>query len=347
MSRVSLVAPRGVLRSGWHAVVGDYARAGGFTPRGDRLWVADSAGGVTVLDAITGAPRWRQPALLPGGILAAALHPAGEVLAIGGAEGRILWVALADGRVQRSLEPGRGWVEHLDWSPSGARLAAGQTKYAVVWDTAGDEAFRSPAHPSTVSALLWSGEDELATACYGRVTFFDLPREREGQRLEWRGSLVAMVYSHRAGVVACGSQDNTVHFWRRASGQDSMMSGYSAKPVALAFDDAGTLLATGGGNTVTVWNFGADGPEGTEPGLLDLHREPVTALSFAPGSSRLAVGSRDGGVSVWILGREGDGVCAGAAALDHAVAHVCWRPDGRALAALDAGGGVHAWRVGE
>ena len=56
-----------------------------------------------------------------------------------------------------------------------------------------------------------------------------------------------MVLSPDGGIVACGSQDNSVHFWRRSTGQDSEMFGYPGKPSALAFDDTGTLLATGGG----------------------------------------------------------------------------------------------------
>ena len=56
-------------------------------------------------------------------------------------------------------------------------------------------------------------------------------------------------------IVACGSQDNTVHFWRRSSGKDSMMSGYAGKPSALALSASGILLATGGGQDVTVWSF--------------------------------------------------------------------------------------------
>ena len=68
-----------------------------------------------------------------------------------------------------------------------------------------------------------------------------------------------MVLSPDGDIVACGSQDNSVHFWRRSSGQDSMMSGYRGKPSALAFDSSGMLLATSGGESATVWCFEGDG----------------------------------------------------------------------------------------
>ena len=188
--------------------------------------------------------------------------------------------------------------------------------------------------------------EELATACYGRVTFFDAPTGELRQKLEWKGSLVSMVLSPDGDIVACGSQDNSVHFWRRSTEQDSMMSGYPGKPSALAFDDTGTLLATGGGEAVTVWSFQGNGPEGTRPGVLELHVQPVTTLAFARRGMRLASAARDGAVAVWSLRRDGEGDPIGAAVVAGLVAELYWRPDGRALAALDARGGVTVWRIG-
>ena len=123
------------------------------------------------------------------------------------------------------------------------------------------------------------------------------------------------------------------------------MSGYPAKPSALAFDDTGTLLATGGGEAVTVWSFQGRGPEGTRPGVLEFHVQPITTLSFAPGAMRLVSGGRDGAVVVWSLQRDGEGDPIGVAVVAGAVAELYWRPDRRALAALDAQGGVTVWRV--
>ena len=124
-----------------------------------------------------------------------------------------------------------------------------------------------------------------------------------------------------------------------------MMSGYPSKPSALAFNADGTLLATGGGEAVTVWSFRADGPEGTRPRALDLHAQPVTTLDFGRHSTVLASGGRDGAVIVWSLEDHEESAPTGAATLADAVAELYWRPDGRALAALDAHGGVTVWRV--
>ncbi len=346
MFDLSVGSPRGALRRGWSAAVGDYAIAGGWSLRGEVLMVGEAAGGVYAFDGKSGAAAWERRGVHEGGVLAVAIHPSGTAFATAGQDSRVLIWSAAEGQVSRAIDVGSGWVENVAWSPDGQWLAASCSRQVRTYGADGAEVWRSDDHPSTVSAIAWSSVGELATACYGRVTFFDAPTGELRQKLEWQGSLVSMVLSSDGDIVACGSQDNSVHFWRRSTEQDSMMSGYPAKPSALAFDDTGTLLATGGGEAVTVWSFHGSGPEGTRPGVLELHVQPVTTLAFAPNAMRLASGGRDGTVVVWSLQRDGEGELIGAAVVAGAVAELYWRPDGRALAALDARGGVTVWRIG-
>ena len=347
MSDLKLDSPVGVLRRNWSAAVGDYAIAGGWTLRGEALVVGDAAGGVYAFDGKSGATIWTKSGVHEGGLLAVAIHPTRPVFATAGQDGRVLVWSAADGQVSRAIEVGNGWVENLAWSPDGKWLAASCSRQVHLYGADGANVWRSHDHPSTVSAIAWSGTEELATACYGRVTFFAARTGKLRQKLEWMGSLVSMVLSPDGDIVACGSQDNSVHFWRRSTERDSMMSGYPAKPSALAFDGTGTLLATGGGEAVTVWSFRGSGPEGTRPGVLELHVQTVTALAFARRGMRLASGARDGGVVVWSLKRDGQGGPIGVAPVADVVGALYWRPDGRALAALDAQGGATVWRVRE
>ena len=125
------------------------------------------------------------------------------------------------------------------------------------------------------------------------------------------------------------------------------MQGYPGKPSALAFDGTNTLLATSGGLAVTVWSFQGNGPEGTSPSSLELHVRPITTLAFSMRGRRLASGGRDGGVAIWSLKENGEGGVAGAAIVSDVIANLAWRPDDRALAALDSGGWSHrlaSWR---
>ena len=339
--------PKGVLRPGWSAAVGDYAIAGGWTLSGEALVVGDAAGGVYAFDGKSGATVWAEHGVHEGGVLAVAMHPNRPAFATTGQDGRVLVWDAAEGRVSHAINVGNGWVENVAWSPDGKWLATSCSRQVHVYGADGAEVWRSDDHPSTVSAIAWSGAEELATACYGRVAFFDAFTGELRQKLEWIGSLVSMVLSPDGDIVACGSQDNSVHFWRRSTEQDSMMEGYPAKPSALAFDDTGTLLATSGGEAVTVWSFRGSGPEGTQPGVLEYHDQPVTTLAFARRGMRLASGSRDGSVVVWSLKRNGQGDAIGVAPVADVVGALYWRPDGRALAALDAQGGATAWRVGD
>ena len=346
MSDLNDGSPKGVLRQGWSAEVGDYAIAGGWSRRGETLVVGDAEGGVYALDGKSGATAWAQPGVHEGGVLSMAIHPDGTAFATAGQDGRALIWDAAEGQVNRTLDVGSGWVENVAWSPDGQWLAVSCSRQVRVYGPDGAEVWQSDDHPSTVSAIAWPGAGELATACYGRVSFFDASTGELRQKLEWQGSLVSMAMSPDGGIVACGSQDNSVHFWRRATAQDSMMSGYPGKPSALAFDDTGTLLATGGGEAVTVWSFHRKGPEGTVPGVLAFHVQPITSLAFAPTGMRLASGGRDGAAVVWSLQRNGKGGPTGAAAVAAPVAELFWRPDGGALAALDARGGVTVWQIG-
>ena len=346
MSDLIVDNPRGVLRRGWSAEVGDYAITGGWCQQGEMLMVGDAEGSVYALDGKSGTTAWERGRVHEGGLLAMAVHPSETDLATAGQDGRVLIWNSAEGQASRIIDVGSGWVENVAWSPDGQWLAASCSRQVCVYGADGAEVWRSEDHPSTVSAIAWSRAGELATACYGRVTFFDATTGELRQKMEWQGSLVSMVLSSDGGIVACGSQDNTVHFWRRSTEQDSMMSGYPGKPSALAFDDAGAVLATGGGEAVTVWSFHKGGPEGTTPGVLEFHVQPITTLAFAPGAMRLASGGRDGAVVVWSLQKSGKGSPIGAAVVPGAVAESYWRPDGRALAALDARGGVTVWRIG-
>ena len=345
MSDLNFRSPKGVLRRGWSAVVGDYAIAGGWTLRGEALVVGDAAGGVYAFDGKSGATIWAQRGVHEGGVLAVAMHPNRPAFATAGQDGRVLVWNAAEDRVRLAIDVGNDWVENVAWSPDGKWLAASCSRQVHVYGADGVRIWGSHDQPSTVSAIAWAGTGELATACYGRVTFFDAFTGKLRQKLEWRGSLVSMVLSPDGDIVACGSQDNSVHFWRRSTGEDSMMSGYPGKPSSLAFDDTGTLLATSGGEAVTVWSFWGSGPEGTRPGVLIHHVQAVTALAFARRGMRLASGARDGVVIVWSLGRDGQGDPIGAAPVAGVVGSLYWRPDGRALAALDAQGGATAWRV--
>ena len=343
MPGVKPFTPKGMLQEGWTAEVDDYAILCGWVLQGNSLLVGDAAGGLYLFEGKSGNIIWQQKNIHEGGLLAMSIHPEGHVFATAGQDGRVLIWKSKEGELIKALEIGKGWVEHLKWSSDGSLLAVVFSRRVFIFNDKGQEQWLTDEHPSTVSAIAWSQSNELATACYGYVTFFDVVRKKVNQKLEWQGSLVSMVLSSDGDIVACGSQDNSVHFWRRATAKDAEMTGYPGKPTQLAFDQTGTLLATGGSDQVTVWSFLGDGPEGTLPGQLALHPEPISSLAFSHRERLLASGSRDGSVFVWFLQTNGDGDPVGGAFVGDRVEAIAWRPDDCALASINAKGVIAVW----
>ena len=344
MPDIEPFAPQGMLHEGWSSQVSDYAIVCGWDLSGEIFIVGDVAGGLYAFDGNTGNTIWQKENIHKGGLLAMSISPVGDFFATSGQDGFVKIWSCHKGEELKSTEIAKGWVEHLMWSLNGNFLAAACSKNVYVLNLDGLEIWRSEDHSSTVSAIAWSKKDELVTASYGHVYFFDVLNNNLNQKFEWQGSLVSLKLSPDGDIVACGSQDNSVHFWRRSTGEDTEMRGYPAKPSDLSFDNTGTLLATGGSPTVTVWSFQGDGPEGTIPGELGHHLEPVTSLSFSNKGLLLASGSRDGSVVVSFLKNNGDGDPVGAAFAGDSVSAISWKPDDTALAAVNAKGKVYVWK---
>ncbi len=344
MPDIEPFSPRGMFHEGWTAEVNDYAIACGWALKGKQFIVGDVAGGLFAFEGDTGKIIWKKENTHSGGLLAMAIHPEGEIFATSGQDGNVQICNCHEGKVIKTLVLGKGWVEHLKWSNDGLFLAIASSKKVYVFNEIGEEKWFSEDHPSTVSAITWSNKNELATACYGRVTFFDIVNNKTNQKLEWQGSLVSMELSPDGDIVACGSQDNSVHFWRRSTGMDAEMTGYPGKPSHLSFDDSGKLLATSGSERITVWSFIGNGPEGTMPGELCHHTEPISSLAFSNKGMLVASGSRDGSVVASFLKKDGNGDPVGAAFAGDLVGAISWRPDDCALAAVNAKGVVNVWK---
>ena len=343
MPDIEPFSPRGMLHEGWTAQVNDYAIACGWSMKGEIFNVGDVGGGLYAFEGTKGELIWVNENVHHGGLLEMSINPDGDILATSGQDGVVIFRNCRDGKEMHKLQLGKGWVEHLKWSPDGKYLAIAFSKIVYVYNSSGDKIWCSEEHPSTVSDLAWSNKNELATSCYGQVAFFDITNNKVNQKLEWQGSLVSMVISPSGDIVACGSQDNSVHFWRRSTGHDAEMTGYPSKPTNLSFDQSGTLLATGGSERVTVWSFVGNGPEGTIPGELGHHTEPVTSLSFSHKEKLIASGSRDGSVVVSFLQSDGHGNPVGAAFAGDHISTIAWRPDDCALAAVCSKGFIHVW----
>jgi len=327
----------------WARDVGDYVSAGEVSR--DGRWCAVGLGDGRLLGiALDSGRELFCREAHPGGVLELSLAPDGGAVATCGQDAQArVWGA--DGTCLRDLPGGgsAGWVEHVAWAPSGDYVATAAGRTVRVWARAGGAPRLEPAPlASTVSGLAWSADSvDLAAAGYGGVRVWRVGDGAPSRFFPWKGSLVSMAWSPDGAVIACGSQDNSVHFWRLATGQDSEMRGYPCKPRALAWDRASTLLATAGAETVTLWDFTGDGPEGTRPLQLRGHRGVCTRLAFSPRDGTLASGGRDSAVLVWHPRRTTRPLRV--AFLDDEITVLAWHPAASALLGGDAKGNLALW----
>jgi WD40 repeat protein len=327
----------------WRLAVGDYVAAAEISRDGTMCVLGAGNGQVLGLDLKTGKQLFAIHAH-SGGVLGLSLSPDGQKFITCGQEPTAkVWNR--SGELLREL-PGGGpsWVEHVAWAPAGGRLATVAGKKVRVWTVDGEPLVETEPLESTASALAWRADGSgLAAACYGGVHILPFVPGAKVRKLAWKGSLISLAWSPDAKLVACGSQDSSVHFWRLASGQDSQMSGYPFKPKAPAFESESKLLATSGDATVTVWDFRGKGPEGTKPIQLESHKGVCTRLTFSPKKGMLASGSQDTSVLLWEPRRRTKPI--GFAFLEDEITALQWHPEHRGLLGADASGNVALWET--
>lgn len=336
------VGTKHALREAWSASLDDYVTALSLSADGSLAALGTGAGDVCILHTESGQVQSRVLAH-EGGVLALEWSPKARVLASAGQDG-LARLHTAEGASVAEL-PGSAWVEHVAWSPDGKRLATAAGRIVRIWTASGAAELETEPHESTVTGIAWNRRGtELATACYGGVQLFSVASGAFARRLPWRGSLISLARSPNDAVIACGTQESSVHIWRLASGRDSEMSGFPAKPRALAWSSDSALLATGGDTTVTVWSFEGKGPEGKAPTLLVGHQALCTTLAFHPKQARLASGSDDTGVLVWDPRTSTSPL--GFGFLEETATALGWTSGGKLLIGADAVGTVRAWRFG-
>ncbi|KLI05435.1 hypothetical protein ACT17_17520 [Mycolicibacterium conceptionense] len=274
----------------WRANVDDAVVALSAAPDG-RVAVAGAEGSVVLLSADGAVDRRRDVSL---GCLAVAWSPTGKRIAVGSVHG--VDILDTDGNIVGSRHG--GWCSSVAWSADGSRVAAGVGRTGVILDADGNELF-SAERDSTVTAVAWINR-RIATAAYGGVYVYHASAGAAPDILPFTGSLLALAISPDRRWAASGNQDATLHVWRVGRSRGELeMSGYPTKISTLAFSPDSTLLASGGGHDVTVWDFTGPGPRGRTPRVLRAHDDTVTTVVWAPDGELLASAAGDGRVAVW------------------------------------------------
>ncbi|MCE7979553.1 MAG: WD40 repeat domain-containing protein [Caldilinea sp. CFX5] len=337
------------LRSCWQRPLDDHIIALAWSPpAGQWLAAATVSGPIYLIDSEGGEVHRR----LPGhgfGTMALAWHPNGSTLASAGQDGKVRLWDVVSGEQTGELAGGAAWVEHVAWLPAhdnrrAPLLAAAAGRTLRIWDESGELVQEYPKHSSTIAHIQWHApRNELAITSYGLLTVRNPDQPDALRELPWKGSSLVIAWSPDGNYIATGDQDSTVHFWITATGHDLQMWGYPTKVRELAWDHTSRYLATGGSDTVIIWDCGGKGPEGTKPHMLKGHEDTLSVLTYQHKGPLLASGGNDGLVMLWSPLRQKKELCH--VARPAPISQLLWLPDDGRLAAGMANGMVELFIV--
>jgi WD40 repeat protein len=232
----------------------------------------------------------RRVGLHAGAILAAACD--GERIVTGGDDGKVVATDAAGTGTTIAVDPKRRWIDQVAVARGAIAWAAG--KHVFVETGKGDE--RAIDLPSSAGGLAFAPKGfRLAIAHYNGATLWFPNAAAAPERLEWKGSHLAVVFSPDGKFLVTAMQEPTLHGWRLADGRHMRMSGYAGKVRSMAFTADGDWLATGGANQLILWPFaGKDGPLGKEPRMLAPAQALLTTVACHPTQPVVAAGYADG-----------------------------------------------------
>ena len=194
-----------------------------------------------------------------------------------------------------------------------------------------------------VTALAWSQDRQyLAATGQSGIQLFNVAALQSPPRLFQLPENPVYDVAFSADLMGTAQNDGTVRLWDISTGGlRAVLRGHTAPALTVAFNPAGTLLASGGedGN-LFLW----DTANRTQIGpTLAGHTGPITRVAFSPDGTLLASASTDGTIRLW-------NVASGAAGSifsgpKTAVNAIAFSPDGATLASGSQDGTVMLWNV--
>ena len=230
-----------------------------------------------------------------GAALCLTAHPDGGFLS-GGDDGRL--VHTEPGQAPRELFVQKGrWIESVAASSETGLIGCTAGKVAHVFHAGERMSFN---HASTALGLAFDPRGRrLAVAHYnGASLWWTKSADQQPKVLEWKGSHIAVTWSHDGRFLVTSMQENALHGWRVEDAADMRMSGYPSKIKSFAWDRRGRTLFTAGADRVVGWPFtGRNGPMGREPLQIGPSREALVQVVAAhPEQDIVAAGTTDGAV---------------------------------------------------
>jgi Ni2+-binding GTPase involved in maturation of urease and hydrogenase len=275
--------------------------------------------------------------VLPDGSASAPLaHHEGSATAVSFSLSGTLAHAGSDGRVAIVPRPaqlaGGGWIDQAQWSPDGALLATAVDRRVQIWTAEGALANSTEALPAAVGCLAWSPDGgRLAVGTAGAVIMLGRDAAPLDEDLHADGVPLCLAWAPEGQRLACGLLEREIALWDVEDRRCERLGGYMRKIRELGWSADGSWLATGGGQSVTLWRFldGADDIEEDAQSRLHAHEDAISWVGFQPFGEYLATTGEDGLALLWAPPAEQP---IGALAVHEEISTAAWSLAGDRLA---------------
>jgi WD40 repeat protein/serine/threonine protein kinase len=206
-----------------------------------------------------------------GDVTALAFDQAAEHLLSGMDEGTIILWDVERGREMRRYEGHANRILDLAFSPDGQQfLSASDDKFMILWDVnSGDIIHRFNSPTDTINAGAFSPDGRTLAGGFGTFRY----------------------------LIEGDFQDNNIHLWDAASGEEILqLTGHEGPVTALQFSaDGRTLLSGSIDETVRLWDVAS----GEQIRRFDGHTGGVFDVAFSSDGKYAASGAADAMVIVW------------------------------------------------
>jgi WD40 repeat protein len=310
-----------------------------------KLWDAEQPQGYAELNL--GRPSPDNPpslglAFSPDGNTLIAAQSAGSVRAWDTASGRPLF------RLDAELRTGRSWVATAARAGVFATLDGGRSPVLRHLTTGTEVSDLEPARCGRAGALAPGGRYLAAVdERVGTIRLWDTATGRVVAMLNGHdGPVECLAFSPDGRRLASGGIDCTVRTWEVPSGRSLTVARDPAGWIAaIAFHPDGRTLASsnvrdGGSGDIRLWDVDGPGDPRVFPGQSTFIRR----LSFLPDGRRLATLGDDGALMLWDV-ETGQEVLTIPAHWGNGIG-LAVSPDGRRLATSGAEGAVRVWDSG-
>ena len=306
-------------------------RALGWHPDGSRLIACGDNGLAHCWDAASGSSRWQHSAEIGGNIQAAVWSPDGRQIFTGGTQPSVDFRNAETGQTTHSLWDNQNTVTAVAWSPDGRLLASGTRYdgYIAIRSSLGAGApirsFRS--HRGSVNSLAWAPDgSKLASASADGTARIWNPTARNPSivSLQMPSALILSWSPDGTKLAAGGRRMDSWVYDFTIQAPVALDGGFVPWTRSVAWNAAGTQLATVGERGLRVWDFATRTTAWRDPSSFP----QLSTVAWDTRRGRIIAGGNHG-FSIWDATT---GTILKTVPLKDGAGKLALSPDGRLLA---------------